>query len=83
MTVKIVFLHMTTRGIMGLLHGTMVTAIEHSDMFARFIKKVRDQQTTRNSKLGWFTAYLANVLLTKLQDQILPRRSRDRINPKL
>ena len=31
--------------------------------------------------LGWFTAYLANVYLTKLQGPILPRASRDRINP--
>ena len=32
------------------------------------------------SRLGWFTAYLGNVLLTKLQGQILPRKSRDWIN---
>ena len=57
MTVKIVFLHMTTRGIMVLLHGTTVTVIEHSDMFARFIKKVRDSQTKCYSKLGWFTGF--------------------------
>ena len=36
----------------------------------------------RDSRLGWFTAYLANVFLTKLQDPILPGRSRDHINPK-
>ena len=29
---------------------------------------------------GWFTAYLANVFLTKLQGPILSRRSRDSIN---
>ena len=29
------------------------------------------------SRLGCFTAYLANVFLTKLQDQILPMKSRD------
>ena len=34
-----------------------------------------------DSRLGWFTAYLANVFLTKLQSQILPRKSRDRIKP--
>ena len=33
--------------------------------------------------LGWFTAYLANVFLTKLQTPILPSKSRDRRNPKL
>ena len=32
-------------------------------------------------RLGWFTAYLANVFLTKLQGRILPRKSRDRIKP--
>ena len=32
-------------------------------------------------KLGWFTAYLANVFLNKLQGPILPRKSRDHINP--
>ena len=33
------------------------------------------------SWIGWFTAYLANVFLTKLQTPILPRKSRDRTNP--
>ena len=33
------------------------------------------------SGLGWFTAYLANVFLTKLHDPILPRQSCDRTNP--
>ena len=45
MTVKIVFLLMTILGIMVLLHGMTVTVIEHSDMFVRFIKKVRDPRT--------------------------------------
>ena len=36
----------------------------------------------KTSCLGWFTAYLAHSLLTKLQFPILPRRSLDRINPK-
>ena len=49
MMVKIVFLHMTILGIMELLHGMTVTVIEHSDMFARFIKKVRDQRTLDHS----------------------------------
>ena len=31
--------------------------------------------------LGWFTAYLAYVLLTKLQGQISARKPRDHINP--
>ena len=35
----------------------------------------------QESRLGWFTAYLANVFLTKLQGPILPRQSRDRTNP--
>ena len=33
------------------------------------------------SRLGWFTAYLGNVLLTELQGPILPWKSRDHINP--
>ena len=33
-------------------------------------------------RLGWFTAYLANVFLTKLQGPISPSKSRDSINPK-
>ena len=45
MTAKIVFLLMTILGIMVLSHGMMVTVIEHSDMFAKFIKKVRDPRT--------------------------------------
>ena len=45
MTVKIVFLLMTILGIMVLLHGMTVTVIGHSDMFAKFIKKVRDPRT--------------------------------------
>ena len=39
-------------------------------------------RTISRSRLGWFTAYLANVFLTKLQDPILPGRPRDHINPK-
>ena len=31
--------------------------------------------------LGWFTAYLINVFLTKLQGPISPSKSRDSINP--
>ena len=38
--------------------------------------------TRTESRLGWFTAYLANVFLIKLQDPILPGRPRDHINPK-
>ena len=36
--------------------------------------QVRDPQTTGavHSRNGWFTAYLANVFLTKLQGPILP-----------
>ena len=33
-------------------------------------------------RLGWFTAYIANVFLTKLQGPISPRKSRDHIKPK-
>ena len=33
------------------------------------------------ARLGWFTAYPANVFLTKLQGPILPRKSRDHMNP--
>ena len=32
-------------------------------------------------RLGWCTAYLANLFLAKLQGPILPRQSRDRTNP--
>ena len=32
-------------------------------------------------RLGWFTAYLANVFLTKVQGPIWPGESRDNINP--
>ena len=35
----------------------------------------------RSSWLGWFTAYLANVFLIKIQGPILPRQSRDRTKP--
>ena len=45
MTAKIVFLLMTILGIMELSHGMMVTVIGHLDMFAKFIKKVRDPRT--------------------------------------
>ena len=46
-------------------------------LFLRKLEKYRIQ----SSILGWFTAYLANVFLTKLQDPILPGRPRDHINP--
>ena len=36
-----------------------------------------------SSRLGWFTAYLANVSLTKLHDPISPCKSRDRRYPNL
>ena len=34
-----------------------------------------------DTRLEWFTAYLGNVFLTKLPGPIVPKRSRDRINP--
>ena len=52
MTAKIVFLLTTILGIMVLLHGMMVTVIGHSDMFARFIKKVRDPRTKGHFERG-------------------------------
>ena len=42
MMAKIVFLHMTILGTMVPLHGMMVTVIVLSDMFVKYIKKVRD-----------------------------------------
>ena len=41
----------------------------------------RSIRELKESRLGWFTAYLANVFLTKLQGPILPGESRDKINP--
>ena len=42
MMAKTVFLHMIILGTMEPLHGMTVIVIELSDMFAKFIKKVRD-----------------------------------------
>ena len=42
MMAKIVSLHMTILGTMVPLHGMMVTVIVLSDMFVKYIKKVRD-----------------------------------------
>ena len=40
-----------------------------------------DRLISRLPRVGWFTAYLANVFLTKLQGPILARQSRVRTNP--
>ena len=63
----------------------LIASIEGAKNF--FEEFDKDFSTTNSgfsygsSWIGWFTAYLANVFLIKLQGLISPGRTRDRINP--